>query len=437
MLVSFIKKSQFYFICSFSGLIVLGTLLLMLPAVRTDGSALGWHDALFTATSAVCVTGLTVVNTSSFNLGGQLVILGLIQLGGLGIMTLSAAILLMMGRRMSFASTLLLANLNDHFSLRGVEGLMRTVVAYTLISEGVGVVLLYPGFLFGGHGWWESAYYAIFHSISAFCNAGFSTFDQNLCGVNAWLKVVIALLVILGGLGVYVVYDLAHGLRHRAATLRVNTKLVLVTTVVLVVAGTGLIKLQQMPADNFNLGWLDAFFTSVCARTAGFNSVDLAQLSPGSLMLIIVLMLIGASPGSTGGGMKTTTVALAAAALYNTFLGNQRVLLFRREIPGVNVLKAFVIIVIFILLAVFGSMALMLFVPNGKTMLECAFEVASALATTGYSIGISAASENGGKLLLTLFMFLGRIGPFTIFLFLMGRERSSRLTYPEERVIIG
>ena len=439
MLNSFIKRSQFYFIGSFAALIGAGTLLLMLPWVREDGVGLDWVDALFTATSATCVTGLTVVDTSTFNPAGQLIILGLIQLGGIGIMSLSASIVLMMGRQMSYAGTLLLSNLNENFSFRGAESLTRTVAAYTLFCEAAGALLLLPGFwLMEGVSTVEALYYAVFHSISAFCNAGFSPFDDSLCRVSGWIKLVTAGLVILGGLGVYVVYDLRQHFQAEGRRLRLHTRLVLVTTLVLLIGGTLLIKCQQMlGTPEQEIGWIDAFFTATSARTAGFNSIDLKVLTPGSVMTLIVLMLIGASPGSTGGGMKTSTVALAAVALYNTFIGNQKVLQCRREIPMANVLKAFVIIVVFILLTVFGTMVLMQFVPATETLQRCFFETSSAISTTGYSLGVSAAAENEGKLLLSLFMFLGRVGPFTFFLFLMGREKVSRLTYPEERVIIG
>ncbi len=438
MAINFIKKSQLYFIGSFLLLIFLGTLLLKLPFIRLQDAHLSWTDAIFTAVSASCVTGLSVVDTSSFSLFGQLVILGLIQIGGIGIMSLSAGILVMMGRHMSFSNTLLISSLSDNFSLHGTESLTRIVIWYTFGIEALGALLLFPGFLLEGLPLWTSAYYAIYHSISAFCNAGFSPLNGSLVGMSAWIKIVCATLIVFGGLGVYVVYDLRQYFRPGRKVLRVATKLMLIASALLLVIGMLLIKVEQELSPTApGVGWVDAFFTSASARTAGFNSIDLGTLSGGSMATIIILMLIGACPGSTGGGMKLSTVALAAAALYSTVVGHRKVLLFRREIPTDNVLKAYVIIVMFILLATFGAMLLMWFVPLETPMEQCLFEVSSALGTAGYSLGISAASDDAGKWLLSLFMFMGRVGPFTAFLFLMGRDKASWLKYPEERVVIG
>ncbi len=432
MLISVIKKSQLYFIFSFALMIAGGTLLLKLPFLFREEEPLSWLDSFFTATSAVCVTGLTTVNTSSFHLPGQLLILLLIQLGGIGVMTLTTSILLVLGRKLSFGNTLLMSNLSDRFTLRGTETLTRTVMHYTLICEAAGAVLLFPGFRWAGYSIPESLWYAVFHSISAFCNAGFSPFDQNLVGQSAWIKLVIALLIIMGGLGVYVVYDIrsAWQLKQR---LRAQTRLILTTTVVLIAIGTlalwGLQEIGEKP-----MSWLDAFFQSVSARTAGFNSVPLGTLTSSSIAVMILLMQIGASPGSTGGGMKTTTIALAVAAIYNTFKGNRRVLVYKREIPPVNVMKAFSLIVTYILLACFGAIIIQSLTPC--TMQWAFFESASALGTVGLALDNPEPLTSAAKLFIILYMFLGRVGLFTIFLFLLGREHKSRLTYPEERVIV-
>ena len=216
--------------------------------------------------------------------------------------------------------------------------------------------------------------------------------------------------------------------------LSVNTRLILVASAILVVGGTLGIKLLESVSGD-GISYMDAFFQSVSARTAGFNSVDLNGLSQSCLTLLIILMLIGAAPGSTGGGIKLTGVALAVISIYNTFCGNQHVLLFKREIPISNVLKSFTMIITYVLLTLIGAM--LLSVTLTDRMLSATFEAASAVGTVGLSLGVTAATSELGKITLIVLMFIGRIGPFTLFLFLMGREKASLLQYPEERVVIG
>lgn len=432
MLISIAKKGQLYFIFSFAAMIIGGMLILKLPFLyRPDGS-LPWLDAIFTATSAVCVTGLTTVPTSSFTWPGQLVLLLLIQLGGIGIMTLTTSVLLAMGHKLSFGDTLMMSNLSERYTLRGTENLTRTVVNYTLFCEAVGTLILFPGFRLEGLGVMEALWQSIFHSVSAFCNAGFSPYDQSLIGQNAWIKLTVAAIIILGGLGVYVVYDIRMALHFRQR-LHAQSKLILYTTAVLLLFGmVGFWGFQL--AENLPITWVDAFFQSATARTAGFNSIPMAQMTGSSITLMIILMQIGASPGSTGGGIKTTTVALAAAALVNTFKGNGRVLIFKREIPQSNVLKAFSLIVTYVVLACFGALMLEGLTPCSTQW--AFFEAASALSTVGIALDNPEPLTAAAKIFIILYMFIGRVGLFTVFLFLLGRERRSRLTYPEERVIV-
>ncbi|MDD5727661.1 MAG: potassium transporter TrkG [Victivallales bacterium] len=433
--MSFLKKSQLYFIFSFLAAITAGTLLLKSPWVTHAGGPLQWLDALFIATSAVCVTGLVTVSTSGFNLAGQLTILALIQIGALGIMTLTASIVVMMGRKMNYGNVMMLSNLSDSFPLKSIDALLRTIVMYSLIIEFIGFLLLTFGFyLWGNYRIEQAAYLGMFHAVSAFCNAGFSTFDSSMIGMSPFIKIVISLLIILGGLGVYVIYELYHLSRQRF--LFIHTRLVLISTLILIVCGTLLLKFLEHRSST-PISWLDAYFQSVTARTAGFNTIPMetGSLHPGSIITLVALMLIGASPGGTGGGMKTTTAALVFISLYNTFKGNSKVLLFKREICENNVLKAFTIMAIFIAIDIVAATWL---TATDYAPLDAAlFEVASALGTVGLSVGISAAATGAGKIILIICMFVGRIGPFTLFLFLLGRERSSRLGYPQERVILG
>ncbi len=428
---NFIKRSQLYFIVSFLLLIGGGTLLLKLPWMMDPGKSISWADSLFTATSAVCVTGLSTVSTSHFSGAGQLIILALIQLGGLGVMSLSSSILLLLGREMSVSSTLMMSNLNDS-PLSGTEGLLKTVLRYTLFSEIAGMLVMLPGFLMMDMPWFRAVYYSVFHSVSAFCNAGISPMDDSLISANLYIKIAVAVMIILGGIGFYVVYDIAMKARYPERRLSVNSKLVVLMTVLLLAGGTLLLKLF----DSELLPWGDAFFQSVTARTAGFNSVNLNLLSPNSIIVLEILMLIGAAPGSTGGGMKVTAVGLAVAAMVSVIKGNRFTLLFYRKVPNTLVLRAFVVVVIYLIMVGVGLFLFVSVMPD-ETFHQSGFEVISAFGTVGLSLGTTGKLTLAGKLLISLYMFIGRVGPFTLLLFLMGREKNSKLEYPEERVVLG
>jgi len=432
----FFKRGQALFLASFAGLILLGALLLKVPGAYRAG-VLSWVDSLFMATSAVCVTGLAVVSPGDFSWFGQMVLLLMMQCGGIGIMTLSASILLLLGRGLSFSDSLMVSNLNDKFSLRGSESLTRTVIDYTLVCELIGFVFILPGCLLKGNGnifsrIWE----AVFISVSSFCNAGLTLASDSLVSAHWLTRTGSAILIVLGGLGVYVIYDLFQVIRKRQKKLRVHSKVVLVTTALLILCGAVFFRLLGTD-DGGVLPWRTSFFFAITARTAGFTTFDVSALPSVSLALLMVLMMIGGSPGSTAGGIKTSTFAVAAAAIFNTLQGNQQTLLFKRSIPQNNVMRAFTIIILFSLLAGAGILLLQLLTPNVE-ITDNAFEAVSALCTTGLSIGNTTRSQSeAGRLLLTLLMFLGRVGPFTFMLFLLGREKPGRLKYPEERVIIG
>lgn len=432
MLVSVIKKSQFYFIFSFLALIIVGTLLLRLPILK-GGRSLDWIDALFMATSSVCVTGLVTVDMTQFSLFGQMIIMVLIQLGGIGIMTMSGSIIVLMGKHMSWSESKILSNMTDNYSPQGVENMMRTIIGYTIVAESIGMLFLVIGFMLGGFGFIDSLWHALFHSVAAFCNAGMSTLPGNLEHATTMVKIIVALLVFLGGIGMYVVYDFFESFRLNRK-MRVNTKLILVTTFILIVLGTLLLKFYQY-RGGVRISWIDSIFQVISARTAGFNTVPMDTLVPGSVLLLCFLMLIGGAPGSTAGGMKVTTFALVMAAIYNTFCGNEKVLIFKRKIATGTVLKAFTIAVTFIVLSAVGAG-----IFQGMTtanMQKVMFEVISALGTVGMSLGMNEHYTEHGKLFIIFYMFIGRIGPLTLLAFLLGRERKSKLIYPEEKIIIG
>lgn len=420
---------------SFAVLIASGTLLLLLPGVcRHELSPI---DAFFTACSAVCLNGLAAVPTDEFTFFGQLIILLLLQLGCFGILSLSAMILLLAGRGLSIDNTLIMYNLNDRFSLGRTESLLRTIAHYTFIAEAVGAVLMFPGFLFDGFGFWKSLWYAIFFSVGSFCNAGIAPLRDSLMSVNVFIQSVSMALIVLGGIGVYVIYDLLQMVRDRRHRMRLHSRIVLGSSALLIVGGALALWIIGMAPSGGSPGIFDALYMSVASRTAGYSTIDIAMLSPACLTLIIVLMLIGGSPGSTAGGIKTSTAAVAMAALITSFKGDSEVIICSRTIALRTVLRAFTIIVLFVVLTVLGALLLNTFSP-GLDGLQCFFEIASAISGTGLDAGdVTGGLDPGCKALVAFFMYIGRVGPLTVIMFLVGKEKSIPLHYPEERVIVG
>ena len=450
MLISYVKRGQLLFLATFTAMILTGTLLLLMPWWTPERNY-PVINAVFTAVSAACVNGLVTNDICEFSFIGQLIIITLVQLGGIGIMTLSASILLAVGRGLSFSNTLMISNLNDNFSLRGAEGLTRTVIRYTFVCEGVGVVLIYIGLMFNdpesaGFGvgqltvpesYFINAWHALFLGISGFCNAGFSPLPGSLCKTNVLVQFTLVGLVILGGLGVYVIYDLLEIFKKRRLYLRLHSKVVLSTSIILLLAGTVILMLLSLDSGK-PLSLFNEFCLSAFSRTAGFNSFDVGTyMTPGIGTLVIILMLIGGAPGSTAGGMKVTTAAVAFAAIRNTLLGNREVLIFKRSVSMEIVLRAFTMMVIFLLLFAFGGIVLHVLTPPEIPLLESMFEAASAVTTTGMSMGATARLTVSGKIFVIILMIIGRLGPFAIMLFLLSREKPGQLKYPEERVIIG
>ncbi|MBQ7696304.1 MAG: hypothetical protein IJT50_14415 [Lentisphaeria bacterium] len=450
MLISYVKKGQLLFLATFAAMIAAGIGLLLLPW-QASGSPRAAVDSVFTAVSAVCVTGLVTIDVSKISWPEQLIVITLVQLGALGIMTLSASILLALGKGLSFSNTLMISNLNDNFSLRRTEGLTRVVIRYTFFCEAVGAVFIYLGLMLNDPGssgfglgqigspkcYLINAWHAVFLAISGFCNAGFSPYPDSLFLTNPLVQLTVAGLVVMGGLGVYVIYDLLELFRGRRHYLRLHSKVVLATSCILVIVGTGLLWL--LSRDGKELSFLDAFCLSVYSRTAGFSSFNEvgAYLSPGVATVVIVLMLLGGAPGSTAGGMKVTTVAVAFAAIRNTLQGNNEVLIFKRSIGMDVVLRAFTMMVLFLLLFCVSGAVLHVLNPDGIPLIESMFEAASAVTTTGMSMGTTGKLTDWGKIFVILLMIIGRLGPFTIMLFLLGREKPGQLKHPLERVIIG
>lgn len=429
---------------SFLALIVAGTLSLKLPAATPGAQPIGWVDALFTSTSASCVTGLAVRDTGTGFTGfGQGVLLTLIQVGGLGVMTFSLFFLVLGGRASVEQRVLVEQSLAGAANLSPRQ-LLRVVFLFSVTCEAAGAALLYP--LFAGK-LEDAAWQSIFHSISAFCNAGFSLLPDSLVrfrgdtGVNA----VVMTLIILGGLGFLAVTDL---LRHRGRwrPLALHTKVAVTVSAALVALGASGFWLLESRRSLAGLGAaeqaLASLFQSVTARTAGFNTVDFSALAPATLLGVIALMFVGGSPGSCAGGIKTTAAATLLLTLRAELTGRRHVNVFGRTLPRTTIAAAFAVTSSALIAANAGLFALLLSEASGSSagtevrFVDLAFESMSALATVGLSTGATPTLGPTSKLALVVLMFLGRVGPLTLAAVLAGR-RADDWRHPTEAVMIG
>lgn len=432
-------------VISFLAAILIGTLVLSLPFSATE-APVPFIDALFTATSAVCVTGLTVKDTAvDFAPAGQVVILLLFQLGGLGIMTFSTLIILTAGGRISIRDRLLVQSGYHPGIPRSFASLVRGLFAFALGIEALGAVLLFAWFS-PGHGTSRAAGLAVFHAVSAFCNAGFSLFSDSLTAYRGHIGLNLTMigLIVLGGIGFPVLREAreiaAARLRGRRVKASLHLKLVAVTTMVLVVVPFALFYAQEaggaLASCTGRERVLASLFQSVTARTAGFNTLDTASLGSFSFLLLLALMFIGASPGSTGGGIKTSTAAILALFLRARLRARETVAGFGRNIPANQVLGAFSLFVLASVVISLAAGALLAFQP-ALGLREALFEVFSAFGTVGLSMGATAGLTTPGKVVIILTMFIGRVGPLTL-LYAMSRRRvRGRFEYAEENVLIG
>lgn len=442
-------------ILSFLAIIVAGTLLLKMPRCTVSGISCSWLDAAFTSTSAVCVTGLAVQNTATyFSPTGQMVILLLIQVGGLGIMTLAffAAVVLFEG--ISLHDRLLLGRMLQENRLARVGQTLAFIVAVTFLCEAAGAVILYAGMdVIADPG--ERWFHAVFHSVSAFCNAGFSTLPDGLASAvvqgNGLWQIVIMALIVIGGIGALVCEDLmlwsmAKIRRHRLKEgtnprLRVHTRLVLVVTAVLIAGGAAAIYLTEFvlwqgPENGGSI--LTALFHSVTTRTAGFNTVSMSAIGPLTAQVMMLLMLVGGSPGGTAGGLRTTTVAVGLGHLWNQLRGGKRgMVAFNRTIPeatgaqalGLIVLAGLWLIASFIVFQMFES-------GRGFTESKLLFELISAFATVGLSLDLTPLLTDGSKCLLIVNMFVGRIGLLTVMATFIPPDRRPASGRPSEDILL-
>ncbi len=437
------KKPVLIIIVSFLTALLTGALLLMLPAATVNGD-LKFCDALFTSASAITVTGLIVVDTATvFTSFGHTIILMLLQFGGLGFMTFSTLLILLIGKSISLTDKMIIENDFTSGNYRNIKQVIKKVFLLTLMCELTGALLLYFQFsnLSGG----KRVFAALFHSVSAFCNAGFSTFSNSLENytTDPGVNLTISFLIILGGLGFLVMnelYLLASREIKSVKKLSLHTRMVVLTSAVLIAAGFVLIFIKEVTDSSNTLSVstnaLVAFFQSVSARTAGFNTIDLNLLSGASIFVIIILMFIGSSPGSTGGGVKTTSVGMVLAYFRSRLTGKDSVNIFYRNVPSKTVEKAFLVIILSFL---FVSIAfwLLLFFEETLEPMALLFETFSAFGTVGLSLGITAKLSTASKIVMIFAMFIGRVGPLTILIAMSKRESAAVLHYPEENIMIG
>lgn len=438
---------------SFLALIVAGTLFLALPAAQArDDVAL--LDAAFTSVSAVCVTGLTVVDTGTrFSPAGQAGLLALIQLGGLGLMTYAVFAGILLGRRIAFTDRMLIRETLHHSLAPGLRRLVVSIVAFTLTAEAAGALVLWLRFR-TDHPPGEAVWQAVFHAVSAFCNAGFSLFPDSLVRYrgDVLVNLTVTGLVVGGGLGFLVVIEIRDHLRARLRgglppRLTLHTRLSLTVSGLLLALGMALFLALEWSCllDGLPFGekLLAGWFQSVVPRTAGFNTVDYGRATAGTLFLTVFLMFVGASPGSTGGGLKTTTLGLLVALLVARFRGHERVRTFDRTVPHADMDRALTLTMLAWALTSAAVFALVSMeshgVPFGQARLgfpSLLFEAVSAFGTVGLSTGITPQLSSASKVILMILMFVGRVGPLSLVMAIGARSRG-RFRHAEENVMVG
>lgn len=431
-------------VLGFAIIILIGTILLNLPQSSVDGKSIGLIDAFFTATSAVCVTGLVVVNTAShWTIFGKIIIISLIQIGGLGIMTMATMIALILGKKVTLRERLIMREELNQFSLSGLVKLTKYIIISTLIIEGVGAALLAIRFI-PMYGTAQGIWFSIFHSISAFCNAGFDIIGNSMVPFvdDIMVNIIISLLIIIGGIGYTVLIDL--NTHRNIRRISIHTKLVLLITSILLVLGSMLIFITEYnnpdTIGSLSVGGkvIASIFQSVTTRTAGFNSVDMAGLRSSTTLLMIVLMFIGGSPGSTAGGVKTTTFGVIILAIRAVLKGDKDVEVYSRRISNELIYKALAVIGIGIFVVIIVTMILTI-TEADHDFLDLFFESASAFGTAGLTRNITPNLSGIGKIIIALTMFVGRLGPMTMAFALTKKEKRNNgyYKYPEGKILIG
>ncbi len=448
------------FLLSFTVIIFLGAMLLMLPRATYNG--ISFTDAFFTSTSAVCVTGLIVVDTAThFTYFGQVIIMLLIQIGGIGIMTFTSYFSYFFKGGSSFETQLVLRDMTNSNKIAEVFSTLRKIILLTFIIEAFGGLLIYACIsknLIPDNG--DRIFFSIFHTISAFCNAGFSTLTDGLYDIgiryNYGMHMSIAMLFIAGGLGFPIVFNFINYFKHtirnkiirlvgkkapvyRPWVININSRIVIITTVILLLGGTFVffvLEYNNTLAEHHGIGKLvTAFFGAATPRTAGFNTVNNSSLALSTIMIIFFLMWVGASPASTGGGIKTSTLAIGVLNFMSLARDKDRVEVFRREVTSNSLRRAFAIILLSLLVIGLATFLIAAF-DKDKRLVDIAFESFSAFSTVGLSLGITGTLSTGSKIVLIITMFIGRVGTLTILVALMRKARFINYKYPTENILI-
>ncbi len=456
----FSKDPSTIFLAGFLGIIMLGAFLLTLPISSSSREFTDFVTAMFTATSAVCVTGLVVVDTlTHWSFFGKLVILILIQVGGIGFMSLVTVFSLIIGKKITLKERLVIQQSFNQNGLEGLVVLVKNVIKVTLGFELIATIILTAKFYFSGVidvGFFEALWLGVFHSISAFCKAGFAILpgeSLTIYNTDFIVNMVIMILIITGGLGASVWQDIiksfkkkhkGKNLKQRFNLLTLHSKIALSTSAVLIALGLVLFFILEFnnsgTIGNENLygkGMLSLFY-SVTLRTAGFNSFPLGELTPASKFLSIFFMIVGGSPGGTAGGIKTVTIFAVTVIAYNSIKGSEQSVIFRRKIPQALFSKALTIIILYITAYIFATMLLLISMPD-LNALDMMYEVASALGTVGVTANITSSLNTFGRFVIMICMFMGRLGPITIAVALLARQNHqvSVLDYPEENIMLG
>lgn len=431
-------------------MIIIGTIGLMMPFSTSSGT---WNDpivALFTSTSAVCVTGLAVVDTGTyFSFWGQFIVVALVQIGGLGYMTATTFILLLFGGKFRLKDKVAIQQALDRTEMNDSAQLIRSIIALTLIFEITGIFLLLPVFA-PKYGLQQGLWLAIFHSVNSWNNAGFSLFKDNLIGyqTSILLNLVVTVLIIFGGIGYQVILEMYLWGRDRLQrkpqwiVFSLDFKVATSTTLLLLTIGTIIMFfIERRNPETFGLlsfkdKLLVAWFQSVVPRTAGFNTIDIGKMTTAGLFFTIALMFIGASPGGTGGGMKTTTLRVLTSCTKAILQGKEEVLLYQRRIPVSLILKAVGVLIGSVATVILATILIAVTDPE-LDFIQILFETVSAFATVGLSTGITASISAFAKLILVATMFVGRVGILLLMAATLGDPRPSSIHYPEENLLVG
>ena len=434
----------------FLGIILIGALILMLPMASASGTVTNFFDALFTATTSVCVTGLVTVTTAThWSLFGKIVILCLIQIGGWGVVTVTMAFFIIIGKRLTMKDRILIQEAYNLDTIQGMVKFIHKILRITILAEGLGAIG-YSFVFIPKYGIIKGIFYSVFHAVSAFCNAGIDIIGENSLEpyvVHPWINIVTIFLIVFGGLGFTVIWDIYENVKKYKKIcfkkLQFHSKIVIVTTIILISTGTILYFIleyhNETTMGNFSIGGkiLASLFQSVTTRTAGFAAINQANLTRGSAWITILLMFIGGSPASTAGGMKTTSAATLVLTIRSMIKGRESTEVFGRHIPESAVRTSLSVFALGFSILFLGTTILCM--TEDADLGLILFETASAMGTAGLSAGLSANLTTIGKVVMVMIMYAGRIGPITLVMAVLHKKKDTHsiIELPEGKVIIG